>query len=88
MENKYYFYNGFRPPEVVRVEDLEIEGNYKGDVTEEVMEIHEEFKDDQDIDYNIHMGEYGIIRNPSLEDFRELNRSFGLREDEFLGEFL
>lgn len=76
VENKYYFYNGFAKPILVEVEELTLTDNYKGNMTEDLLEEHNEYVNDSDEDYNEMMSSYGIIRNPKLEDLMIMNTSW------------
>lgn len=88
MAVKYYFYNGFGKPEEIDIRDVIVESNYRGNITDEMTEEHEEWKSESDEEYNEHMGFYGIYRNPTIEEFRIVNEMFGLDEDTYLDEWL
>lgn len=86
--DKYYFYNGFAEPRLIDISDLEVESNYLGDITEEVLEEYENWKDESDVDFNEQMGYYGIYRNPTRKMFEELNINvFGLSKGDWLANF-
>ena len=87
MTNKYYFYNGFEAPQEIDINDLTIENNYRGDVTSEVIEEHDAWKAENDDLYNEMMGYYGIYRNPTLEDFQDVNNRVGLDKNTYLDEW-
>lgn len=86
--NKYYFYNGFSKPKEIDMENIVIENNYKGDVTDEVLEEHNYWFNESDKEYNEHLGYYGIYRNPTLEELQEVNRMYGLGDNDYLEDFI
>ena len=85
--DKYYYYNGFEEPQEIDLDDMTIESNYLGDITEEFMEEHNEWKTEDDSLYNEMMGVYNIWRNPTLEDFQEVNERVGLWTNAYLEEW-
>lgn len=88
MEDIFYFYNGFEPPKEIDLNDLVLNHNYKGEVTNEFLEEHEEWKKENDRDYNANMFEYRIFRNPKIEEFQEANEYFRLDKNCYLDDFL
>lgn len=84
-ENKFYSYSGFGKPQEVAIEDLVIESNYLGDVTNDFLEVYEEYKNESDEELNEHLGYYGVYRNPKKSVFQEMNTcSYGLAKNEYL----
>lgn len=75
-ENKYYFYNGFAKPLLVEVEELTLTDNYRGNMTDDLLESHAEYVNQSDDDYNEEMSCYGILRNPKLVDFMLMNNAW------------
>lgn len=75
-ENKYYFYNGFAKPLLVEVEELTLTDNYRGNMTDDLLESHAEYVNQSDDDYNEEMSYYGILRNPKLVDFMLMNSAW------------
>lgn len=86
--NKYYIYNGFNKPELVDIENVIVAHALQGDKTNIFLEEHNEWKDEADEDYNEQMNNYGVYRNPTLEDFQIANRSYGLENDTYLNEWI
>lgn len=72
----YYFYNGFYPPKKIDMDDIVLTDNYRGDVTEEMLETHRLYVNLSDEDYNAGMNEYNISRNPCPVDFLVENRKW------------
>lgn len=87
IPHKYYFYNGFDKPKEVDINDLQISDNYRGDLTDQMIQQHDENKNESDRIYNEEMNEYCIYRNPTPEDFGEFNVSHGLDFDQYLDDF-
>lgn len=86
--DKYYFYVGMDKPKLVNLNDLMLDHNYLGDITSDFLQEHEEMKDDSDVDYNNELGlVYGVLRNPSIETLREINKHYGLSQNDYLEDF-
>ncbi|QST02436.1 hypothetical protein IMZ31_23595 (plasmid) [Pontibacillus sp. ALD_SL1] len=88
MSDTYYFYTGFQKPKEITFSETTFSHNYRGDVTEEVIEAHEEWKHESDRDYNDTMSEYGVYRNPTLKELQSANQYYGLDGDTYLEDFL
>ena len=85
--DRYYFYNGFEAPQEIDLDDMTLESNYLGDMTEEFTEEHIEWEAEDDSLYNEMMSVYNIWRNPTLEDFQEVNERVGLDKNEYLDDW-
>lgn len=87
MTGTYYFYNGFGKPQEIDIHDVVITDNYLGDLTKCFLEEHEEWKKENDEDYNFQMhSSYGILRNPTFHELQEINRGYGLG-NQYIEEF-
>ena len=93
MTNKkieLYSYNGFSKPEKINVNDLIIESNYLGDMTEDFLEDynqtikHESLEDMQE---NQFLFDYGIWINPTLKQLQTFNKSKMLSKNDYLENF-
>lgn len=81
-----YFYNGLNVPEKITtsitglLRDVNISDNYLGDVTSDVREHIRDYKQNTTIEsideLNEQLGYYDLIVNPTIDDFREFNRSW------------
>lgn len=88
---KIYFYNGFGAPKLLATsldefkKDVTISNSYLGDTTEQAIEDLE-FA----IELNLSNEEIGfnLYIDPTLDDFREVNRSYNLPQDTYLTDWL
>ncbi|MBM7598147.1 hypothetical protein JOC34_000504 [Virgibacillus halotolerans] len=89
MENVYYFYNGTDKPCEVELDEIIIQDSLMGDMLESFWEDHSDYETDKDSRYNDAMGiTYGVLRNPTLQDFQDINGYHGLSQEDYLEDFL
>lgn len=90
-EKHIYIYSGFGEPEKVEsFEEIAVESNHLGDVTEEFQEEvdwHMDVDTLEELQENQFFAEYGVWINPTKEQLEEYNESIGLDKDEYLQDF-
>lgn len=95
---KFYFYNGFSKPELLAdnwddlKNNLRIESNYLGDVTEgtlegleDILESFDTVEDAQEYGENVYND---VWINPTLENLADANEAYGLDRLDYLNDFL
>lgn len=89
IDEHVYFYNGFKSPVKINLEDIIITSNHLGDVTDEILEEISSHKQESLKDWkdNQYLSNYGIWIAPDLKSLQEYNRSVGLDESEHLENF-
>lgn len=81
-----YFYNGFNAPKKITtsitglLRDVRISDNYLGDATSDIREYVRDYKQNTTIksidELNEQLSYYNLIVNPTIDDFRKLNRAW------------
>lgn len=88
---KLYSYTGFSEPEEIDINDLAIQSNYLGDITDEFMEEYSYVANNYTLEEAISeqpLAAYGIWIEPTLEILQDKNQySYGLARNTYLENF-
>lgn len=85
-----YFYNGMQAPEKIDVNDVKIDSNYLGDVTDKFISEYHEMLDHytlKEMTDNQPLYEYNVFINPTKQQLQEYNRSVLLDKNQYLEDF-
>lgn len=85
-----YFYNGMQAPEKIDVDDVKIDSNYLGDVTNKFISEYKEMLDHytlKEMIDNQPLAEYAIYVNPTKQQLQRYNKSVLLDENQYLEGF-
>lgn len=85
-----YFYNGMHAPEKIDINDIQIDSNYLGDVTDTFISEYKEMLDHYTLKEMIDsqpLANYGVYVNPTKKQLQEYNRSVLLDDNQYLEDF-
>lgn len=85
-----YFYNGMQAPEKIDINDIQIDSNYLGDVTDTFISEYKEMLDHytlKEMIDNQPLAEYDVFINPTKKQLQGYNRSILLDDNQYLEDF-